>query len=182
MGLIAETIVAGGRRARLYADRLVKDVRADQFARKPRFETKGGLVVIDTNHPAFVYGHLALYPPKILRLVGFAEAQVAGAGVTPPGAWNEIVKDGCPCQDDADGEIYPPMDAILSMYRRGYDTCLDMVSTVDDAIFDRPTPDDRFRQALPKIGMLAMLYLNNHVLTHMGQISAWRRCVGMGPA
>ena len=45
-----------------YAERLLKNVPAD---RAGRFAVPGG-VVVESNHPAFIYGHLSLYAPKIL--------------------------------------------------------------------------------------------------------------------
>ena len=41
-----------------YADRLLTGIPADRFA---RFATVGGTAV-NSNHPAFVYGHLCLRP------------------------------------------------------------------------------------------------------------------------
>jgi len=49
-----------------YAERLLTGVPAARFA---RFARCGGEVV-ESNHPAFVYGHLSLYAPRILQQLG----------------------------------------------------------------------------------------------------------------
>ena len=49
-----------------YGERLLKDVTAEQFG---RFGNVGGTAV-ESNHPAFVYGHLSLYAPRILKDLG----------------------------------------------------------------------------------------------------------------
>ena len=47
-----------------YADRLLKELPADRFA---RFASVGGTTV-ESNHPAFILGHLALYGPRLGHL------------------------------------------------------------------------------------------------------------------
>ena len=49
-----------------YAERLLKDVPAERCA---RVAAPGG-VVVTSNHPAFGFGHLSRYAPKILQQIG----------------------------------------------------------------------------------------------------------------
>lgn len=49
-----------------YAERLLKDISPQQFA---RFAAPGGKTV-ESNHPAFTFGHLSLYGPRILTQAG----------------------------------------------------------------------------------------------------------------
>jgi hypothetical protein len=49
-----------------YAERLLQGVSAAEFA---RFARVGG-VVVESNHPAFIYGHLSLYAPRVLWQIG----------------------------------------------------------------------------------------------------------------
>lgn len=172
MGFFAETIAATGKRPRGYAERALAGIPSEKFARKP---VVGG-VTIETNHPAFVYGHLALYPARVFALLG----QDAGAAGTPP-AWTDLFKAGAPCRDDPQGTIYPKMAEITSAFMRNYDAALAAVAKADDAVFARPLPDENYRQHFPTIGIAALVFLNNHVAMHMGQVSAWRRCMGLGP-
>jgi hypothetical protein len=76
------------------------------------------------------------------------------------------------------------MEAIVSQYTRSYDAAIEMVSKLDDRSLDVPIPDplERFRATFPSAGAVAMFLLNNHQMMHLGQVSAWRRCMGLGPA
>lgn len=172
MGLMGETIATTGKRARGFAERALAGIPPEKFGRKP---IVGG-VTIETNHPAFVYGHLALYPARVLTLLGKDPAAVA----TPP-AWTDIFKAGCPCRDDPEGTIYPKMAEITGAFLRNYDAALAAVPAADDALFARQLPDESYRQHFPTIGAAVLVFLNNHVAIHMGQVSAWRRCMGLPP-
>jgi hypothetical protein len=171
MGTIADMIVHCGRRARAHAERLLADVTPAQFARLPRQDGR----LINTNHAAFIYGHLALYPANVLTMLGCDAAKAVA-----PDGWPALFGMGTTCRDDADGTIYPAMDAIVPVFLNNYTVALDAVAQVDDAVFARPTPDERFRSFLPTLGTVALSMLNNHVSLHMGQMSAWRRCMGLG--
>ena len=79
-----------------YGERLLKGVTASQFA---RFASSDG-VAIESNHAAFIYGHLSLYAPRILKDLG------AAAPETPEGFELVFSKDA-KCVDDPEGTIYP---------------------------------------------------------------------------
>ena len=172
MGFIGEMLATGGRRAHGFARRAMTGIPAELFARKP---VVGGATV-DSNHPAFVYGHLALYPARIVALVGLESPALS----TPP-AWTDLFSAGRPCLDDPRGSIYPPMAVITEAFVRGYDAALAAVGDVDDSVLMRELPDEARRKDFPTIGGAVLVYLNNHVALHMGQVSAWRRCMGVGP-
>ncbi len=173
MGTFADSIVAASRRARTYAERVLKDIRPDQFARKP---TPGG-VTVDCNHPAFVYGHLSLYPARIAGILGKDAAAVA-----VPAGYEELFKNGTPCHDDPNGTIYPPMAEIVQNFFRAYDGILAIAATIPDEAFGRENPDARYREYFPTVGQAAVFLLNNHNMMHLGQVSTWRRCMGLGAA
>ncbi len=173
MGLLAETIVHGARRTLGYAERMLKDVRPEQFARKA---APGGTPV-DSNHPAFVYGHLALYPARIIALTGGDPASVA---VSP--AWEPLFKNGAACLDDPAGTIYPLMTEIAASFMSGYEAAIAAVRRTGDDRFALAMPDERMREFLPTAGAGCLFLLNNHVMVHLGQISAWRRMMGLGAA
>lgn len=160
-----------------FADLLTAGIRPDQAARKPHFETPRGLTVVDTNHPVFVYGHLALYPAKAAAMLGLV---TAGLG-TPPG-WEEVFRAGVACQDDPTGTIYPAWDEVLTGYKARTAALMVAMAQVDDAVLLRPTPDERARTRFPLIGGAVTFYLTSHVMMHLGQVSAWRRCFGLPSA
>ena len=77
-----------------YAERLLKNVPAD---RAGRFAVPGG-VIVESNHPAFIYGHLSLYAPKILRLIGHPAPPI-------PDGFELVFSKDAKCVDDADGDL-----------------------------------------------------------------------------
>lgn len=173
MGAFADSIVAASKRSRGMAERLLKDVRADQFARRP---VVGG-VTIETNHASFVYGHLALYPAKVAMIIG-----KDGAPLAAPQGFEELYKNGAPCLDDPSGTIYPPMESVVSAFFKAYDGIFPLVAATPDEAFARENPEPRYREFLPTVGQAAVFLLNNHLMFHLGQISAWRRCHGLPAA
>ncbi len=172
-GLVAELVVAYGRRARLHAEKMVKGIRPEQFAQRP---VVGGQL-IETNHPAFVYGHLSPYPARVLVMLGF-DSQAAAV----PVEWTPLFRGDAVCWDDPTGRPYPPMDALVSAFLRAHDAALAGVLTRPDDAFMKPQPDETYRNMFPLVGNAVFSMLNNHVLFHVSQVSAWRRCMGLGSA
>jgi hypothetical protein len=173
MGQYSQLITAPAKLARAYAERLLVGVAPQQFARKPTVSGKA----IETNHPAWVYGHLAIYPSKVAAMMG-----LDGSKLAAPANFEELFKDGTPCQDDATGKVYPTMEAITGAFFRSHDGLIEMLSATDDAKLVAPTTDEKARQRFPVIGGRVVFMCNNHVMMHLGQISAWRRCMGLPPA
>jgi len=160
-------------RMRGYAERLLKDVPDHMYARKPTWGLGGK--EIDTNHPAWVFGHLALYPPRIVQMLG-------GSVEPPPAAFEPLFKNGAPCLDDPRGTVYPSMAAINAEFFRQTDAALAALAKATDKQLEAPTPDETARKHFPTVGEMCLFMLNNHVAMHLGQISAWRRCMGLPPA
>src|SRR4051812_11621375 len=77
MGQFLEMSLSGARRSRVYAEKLLAGIKPEQAARKPHFETGGAPLMVDTNHPVFVYGHLALYPARVMKFAGLDGAALA---------------------------------------------------------------------------------------------------------
>ena len=171
MATIGPILAASGKLGLGYAELLLKDIRPDQFARLAR---PGG-VIIQSNHPAFAFGHLSLYPQRVMQLVG----QPLGETATPP-AWDELFKAGCECRDDADGAIYPPMAEVSNKFFAAYKTAIGAIASADDAIMHKENPaEGRMKELFPTIGAALGFFVGGHVQMHLGQISAWRRAVGL---
>ena len=173
MAFIAEIVTLGAQRTRAHAEKLLVGITPGMFARQPVI---GGRK-IETNHPAFVFGHLSLYPPRLLQLF-----ECDSAAVDLPAKWSDLFQRGAACVDDAAGTHYPPLAELTAAYVRGYDAAIAAIAQAPDSAFTRPMPDERYRSMLPTVGAAAFFMLNNHVMFHLGQVSAWRRCMGLGPA
>ena len=173
MGQYAQMIVMAGKVSRAYAERLLAGVTPQQFARTPASNGK----LIPTNHPAWVYGHLALYPARIAAMIGM-DASKFGA----PANFDELFKDGTESKDDAKGTIYPAMESITTAFFRTHDNLFEALGGIDDAKLLTPTTEEKARVRFPQAGGRVLFMCNNHVAMHMGQVSAWRRCMGLTPA
>lgn len=177
MGQVFEQLIIAARRGLGLAEKMLVGVTPQTFARKPRFETTAGTKIIDCNHPAFVYGHLSLYPARLLTLAGLDPAPVAA-----PAEFTDLFKAGVECKDDPEGTFYPSMDTITRTFYKGHDEAFDRISVLDDAVLQHPTPDERYRQHFPTVGVALTFMLTSHFMLHMGQVSTWRRCFGLPSA
>ena len=155
-----------------YADRLLKGMPAERFA---RFAVVGGQVV-ESNHPAFVYGHLSLYAPKILHQIG------SPAPAIPEGFELRCSKDAT-CVDDADLDLYPSMEEIVTFFHEGHRMVTGALRSTPDDVFQQPNPaEGRMKELFPTIGSVQTFYCGGHMMMHLGQVSAWRRMEGLGAA
>ncbi|HAD60267.1 MAG TPA: hypothetical protein DCG12_13570 [Planctomycetaceae bacterium] len=155
-----------------YAHRLLTDVSTDRFA---RLSAPGGQT-IQSNHPAFIYGHLSTYAPRILEDLGAAVLEI-------PDGFTELFAKDTDCQDDADGSIYPAQDAITEFFFAGYEAVAAALQAADESVYQGPNPlGGRMTELFPSLGSLHNFYVGGHVMIHMGQMSAWRRMEGLGPA
>jgi hypothetical protein len=171
MGHVADLIVRGSRVSVGMAERMLKDVTPPQFARKVSIAGR----TIDSNHPAFVFGHLSLYP--------FSVGQTAGFSVPPPPpGFEDLFKSGKECRDDPGGTIYPAMDAITRYFFEAYKAAEPGIAALSDDRLNGPNPrEGRIREMFPTLGGLLMFSNTSHVMLHLGQVSAWRRGMGLGP-
>lgn len=173
MPTIGPMIAASARIGLGYADRLIQDVTPDQFA---RFANVGG-TIIHSNHPAFIYGHLSIYAPRIVEQLG-GDA----SGLTPSAKFQELFAKDAKCVDDPDGSIYPAMNAVVTALQKGYTAAVDALENASDDIFHEANPNEPMRGKFPTIGAMHAFYVGGHYMFHMGQMSAWRRAIGLGAA
>jgi hypothetical protein len=170
----AETLADNLKASLGYAERLSTGIRADQFA---RLAAPGGFVV-QSNHPAFVYGHLSLYPPKILGHLG-----ASSDAMELPVAFEEAFSKDASCRDDPEGRIYPTMDEVRGTFFSGHRAVLDHLPSAADDKLNHPNPlGGAFAERFPTVGSMINFYLGGHMMLHLGQLSAWRRMMGLGPA
>src|SRR3954462_9131413 len=151
----AETLVRGGRMSLGMADRLLADIKPETFARKPRL----GGTVVNTNHPAFVLGHLALYPARWLSAAGLDPKTTA----TPAGF--EVFSAGQECRDDERGTISPPMNEIVEAFKRTHTVALDQLAKLSDEKLRAPNPHEgRIREMFPTLDGVLMFYMTSHMM------------------
>lgn len=157
-----------------YAQRMLKDVTADQFA---RFAAPGGQVVT-SNHAAFVFGHLSLYASRIVRELGGDISQLA-----PPARFETVFSRETQCLDDVDGTIYPAMADVTGYFFKGYGAAKEALTAASDDVLQRDNPTEgRMKELFPTLGSMHTFLVGGHIMMHLGQVSAWRRMLGLAPA
>lgn len=168
--LIADASAVGLR----YAKRLIDATPAERFG---RISTPGGQSV-QSNHAAFAIGHLTLYPVKVLDLLGCDKK-----GAVPPENYTALFSKDAKCVDDADGKVYPPKDELSRVFQQTYDVALAALRSCDDQLLLAPNPvDSPMKTVCPTLGSMLAFYMTGHVMSHLGQVSAWRRMEGLPAA
>ncbi|XAL98428.1 DinB family protein [Phycisphaeraceae bacterium D3-23] len=132
---------------------------------------------INANHPVFVYGHLSLYNAMLITMLGkdASDAKV-------PDTYEGLFKHGVECVDDPQGEVYPSLAEVVTHFKRGTQAAIKAVESCTDEELDAQTPEEGFRSLSPTVGGIANFLLNDHTMFHLGQVSTWRRCEGLGSA
>jgi len=156
-----------------YAKRLLEGVAAADFS---KFARVGGQV-IQSNHPAFVLGHLSLYPARIVSELGHD-----ASAIVPSDRETELFAPTAVCVDDPEGAIYPRMDVIFPRFLERYEAVMEILQTADDSQFIVENPNERMREKFATMGSMHAFYLGGHTMIHLGQLSAWRRAMGMPAA
>jgi hypothetical protein len=174
MGAFGKTIAAVGNFSIMYGEALLKDITPVTAARHPLVDGKR----IQTNHPVWVYGHLAIYSSRMLDLLGTPAGQFA-----KPAGWDDLFKNGTECKDDAAGTIYPSLEKVSRFYIDSYKAVQGALVEVDDAVLMKPNPGEgRMKELLPTVGGVVTFLLTGHPMSHLGQVSTWRRVMGLGSA
>lgn len=174
MGQVGKVIAVTGNLSVAYGESLLKGISPAIFAREPNVNGKQ----IVCNHPAWVYGHLAVYSSRSMELMGLP------LGVTAkPAGFDDLFKNGTVCKDDPSGTIYPAMEQITSHFLNGYRAVLAALPEVSNDVLARENPaTGRFRDMCPTVGDAVCFFMTGHAMSHLGQVSTWRRCMGLGSA
>lgn len=158
----------------LYAHRLLKNLPAERCG---RFSSPGGQSV-QANHPTFTIGHLCLYPQRVLEFLG-QDPQPA----QPPETYDALFSKTAKCQDDTDGTLYPPISEVVEFFDKSYALAITAIRNATEEQLSAENPiDNPMKSICPTLGSLLTFYLTSHVMTHLGQLSTWRRMEGLPPA
>ena len=170
---IGPMIAASAKLGLGYAERLLKDIPDDKYARFAQVQD----TIIESNHPAFIYGHLGLYASRVI-----AELGCDASAYTPSAEYEEIFSKDAVCVDDPDNSIYPAMDEVNNHLFTNYQAAIAALEQAEDEVFQQQNPNETMREKFATIGAMHGFYVGGHFMMHMGQMSAWRRMAGLGPA
>jgi len=145
------------------ARRLVGDLTAEQMCQQPH-----GVV----NHPTWSLGHLASASVGLLKLLGH--------DASLPEGWKDAFKTGG--TPSSDPSVFPSKDELLSTLESLHDRVTAAVKAADSATLATPLPHEGRRKYFPTIGDFVVFLMTSHEMDHLGQLAAWRRAMGLGPA
>ena len=174
MGTIGNLIADAASIAGKYQKRLTTDIPDSLFGRLVVVDGKA----IQSNHPAFILGHLSLYPAKAMKLLGLP------LGTTlPSDRLESIFSKETSCVDDITGDIYPSKQEIVLFFESSYEVALNAIRNApDDRLLSENPTEGPIKKNCPTLGSMLAFYMDGHVMMHLGQLSAWRRFQGLPPA
>lgn len=155
-----------------YGERLLAGISPETAARKPKADG----ITLEINHPVFVFGHLALYPVQLARML-----EVDAQAMEVPATYFDLFKAGTPCLDDPSGSIYPSITELKEKFFTGYHAILEALPSVREGVLAKELEDPSRRERFNTTGAFLAYILLAHPQTHFGQISAWRRCMKLPP-
>jgi hypothetical protein len=123
------------------------------------------------NHPAWVIGHLTYTCQLLGGVIGLPEwlpnewAKRFGTGSVPV----------------AGASLYETKQNALAMLDDAQERITQAVERLDDSLLDEPFPDESYRAVFPTIRHALTQVLVGHTANHIGQLSVWRRAIGLPP-
>jgi uncharacterized damage-inducible protein DinB len=144
----------------VYANKLVADLADEQMCAQP---------APGMNHAAWVLGHLAF--------VFDSMTAVFDQKPTMTQEWKTLFNlSSKPLPDRA---AYPSKEELLAAYEANYQRIVELVRSTNDEMLAREFPNPRLRPLLPTVGVAMVHILTSHQGVHLGQLSAWRRALGL---
>lgn len=122
-----------------------------------------------TNHAAWILGHLAIATDSAARLLGERPAC--------PAEWRTLFGPGSVVV--ADRHAYPTKAELLAAIEAGQARVAAAAATVGEDRLSRPHGLPILKEELPTVGDLLAHLMTTHPATHLGQLSAWRRMLGL---
>ena len=122
------------------------------------------------NHPAWIVGHLAF----ACQLLGGA---VAGLPELLPAHW--AARYGTGSVPVADVNAYESKADALAILADAQSRITQAVERLDEARLDEPFPEPSYLEVFPTVRHSLNQVLVGHTAFHVGQVSVWRRAMGL---
>lgn len=142
-----------------YTKRLLADVPQDRMAYQP---------AVNMNHPSWILSHLNLYHSVMTAML-----------LNRPFEDPKDHKFGMKSKPAADASLYLPKVELLGDYERGHVDVAAALRSAGQARLEATTPLERWRTAMPQVGIVLNYLMVLHESVHLGQFSVWRRVQGM---
>ena len=146
-----------------YANRLLRDVPDDRMSEQP-FPAM--------NHPTWIIGHLA---DTCDLMADWLEV----ARICPSG-WNYLFDNRS--EPKADRNIYPDRAEVCEVLSQGHKAISAAFEAASQDVLEKPLPRESMRSLFPTVLDGVVFEMTDHEAIHLGQLSAWRRAMGMDRA
>ncbi len=143
-----------------YAKQLVADVPDENITNQP---------FPGANHPAWVLGHL-------VASAGFC-CSMLGLDAEIPDGWDKLF--GMNSTPTPDRTAYPPKQQLLDALEQQHARFAQAFDAANPATLAAEVPNEMIRQIQPTIGQALIFFATTHEAIHLGQLSAWRRALGL---
>jgi hypothetical protein len=145
-----------------YAHSLVAEIADERMAEQP---------LAGVNHPAWILGHLAYS--------GDGAVGVLGGTKTLAGDWTKRFGPGSkPSSIRTD---FPSKEELLSALDERFEQARQLSVTASLEKVTLPNPNPRLKGGLPTVRDVVAFLMTGHLALHLGQLSAWRRMIGLAP-
>ncbi|MEM1211303.1 MAG: DinB family protein [Planctomycetota bacterium] len=141
-----------------YSDDLVKDIAAEDFCSQP---------CTGMNHPAWIIGHLAYA----------SDAHSAEVGGTRE-LEHYAERYGIGSEVSGDASLYGSKDVLVGAWHTANARYIAALESATAEQLGKPTRGP-LGEPFPTVGDFLSFSLTGHVSLHLGQLSAWRRAMGM---
>ena len=122
------------------------------------------------NHPTWSLGHLIMSAHGVGELIGIEP--------DAPEGWAELFKTGGTPSSDPTGQ--PTKAELLAELEKVHNSWKAALPGVDAAVLD--ADNEQTRAYFPTVGTMVAYIMTSHEMDHLGQVVAWRRAAGLGPA
>lgn len=122
------------------------------------------------NHPVWQVGHLATSANSAGKLLGL-DPLVSEAYPGLYGIGSEPVDDP---------SKYASREELMSLCERNYAEVYTAFESASDDVLAADLPTDRLKERFGTTGNFVTFLLTAHIGFHAGQLSSWRRAIGLG--
>ena len=144
-----------------YSKMLLKDIPAEAVCSQPH-----GL----RNHVIWQIGHLARTSDFLGTLYGQPS--------TLPSGWDELFRRGSVPLEDV--SKYPSLDELVGEYDRQHEKISTLIPEIGLEKFAEPIEEEFRRKLFPTLGDFTGFVMVGHEGLHLGQLSGWRKALGLG--
>jgi hypothetical protein len=145
-----------------YLRKLVEGISDERMVEQP---------LPEVNHPAWILGHLAWSTDRARWVLELPPEF--------PAEWTTIF--GFGTKPSASRGDYPSRDELVAAVERGFERLREQVTSATPEQLSRPSPHPQTKDQLPAVEDVLAVLLTGHLGVHLGQLSMWRRMIGLPP-